>query len=138
MTTLDERWKAPRLHLARAVDGTGLTARIEDQMDHDCSVVFEKPDGQSFSKRHVDIGILEDQSSPKLQAIIAEAKTILGVMTVYRGFKYKLSARADGQCDIEIWSADANPRAVAIWRHTAATGQAAESAARDWINRQPR
>ena len=133
-----DRWEDANRNLARAVTGVNMTARIEDRRDHDCSLTFQKTDGQLFTVQNVDIGILEDRPSPKLEAIIAEAKAELDLMTELRGFKYKLSVRLDGQCDLRVWVAEADARAVPIWQHTDATPHAAERNAKDWIQGQPR
>jgi len=135
-----ERWNAALLNLARAV-GTEVTLRIEDVTPSDCTVVLEQSDGQLFRKILVPIKTLEDPSSRQFEVVIAEAKAELGVMTEYRGFKYKLSNRSalDLTCDAEIWATDANARGVGaspISRHTGVTPRDAERAARHWIDRQ--
>jgi hypothetical protein len=135
-----ERWSAALLNLARAV-GAEVTLRIANVTHSDCTVVLEKSDGQFFKKILVSIETLEDPSSRQFEVVIAEAKAGLGVMTEYRGFKYKLSNRSalDLTCDAEIWATDANGRGVGaspISRHTGVTPRDAERAARHWIDRQ--
>ena len=135
-----ERWNTALLNLARAV-GAEVTLRIEDVTPSDCTVVLEQSDGQFFKKILVSIETLEDPSSRQFEVVIAEAKAGLGVMTEYRGFKYKLSNRSalDLTCDAEIWATDANGRGVGaspISRHTGVTPRDAERTARLWIDRQ--
>src|SRR6516162_9139189 len=134
-----ERWNAALLNLARAV-GAEVTLRIENVTRSDCTVVLEKSDGQFF-KKMFSIETLEDPSSRQFEVVIAEAKAGLGVMTEYRGFKYKLSNRSalDLTCDAEIWATDPNARGVGaspISRHTGVTPRDAERTARHWIDRQ--
>jgi heme exporter protein D len=58
----------------------------------------------------------------------------------YRGYRFKISIRTDGQYDFFVWSADANlNRDVALWHHTVATLKQAERLVKQWIDdRQPR
>ena len=135
-----ERWNAALLNLARAV-GAEVTPRIEDVTPSDCTVVLERSDGQVFRKIFVSVETLEDPSSRQFEVVIAEARAGLGVMTEYRGFKYKLSNRSslDLTCDAEIWATAANAQGVGaspISRHTGVTPREAERAARHWIDRQ--
>ena len=77
MAQLEERWRQAQLNVARAVHGTGITARIHDnERKHECTVTFEK-DGLKFIKRNVDIATVEDQPSSELDRMVQEAKRAL-------------------------------------------------------------
>jgi hypothetical protein len=75
----EKRWRQARLNLARAVEPTGLKARIHgngnDRKD-ECTVTLQK-DELTFSAEHVDIATVEDQPSPALDTLVERAKLSL-------------------------------------------------------------
>ena len=75
----EKRWRQARLNLARAVEPTGLKARIHgngnDRKD-ECTVTFQK-DELTFSAEHVDIATVEDQPSSALDKLVEPAKRAL-------------------------------------------------------------
>ena len=78
MATWDERWAQARRNLGRAVVDTGMTARIHNVKDFDCSVTFEN-NGREYIKENIDIATFEDEPSPELVRLVGNAKIALGL-----------------------------------------------------------
>ncbi len=74
----EDRWARAQRNLDRAVVDIRMTARIHDIVGHHCSVSFER-NGQRFTKRNVAIATFEDEPTPALASLIADAKIALGL-----------------------------------------------------------